>query len=57
MDAGPTVPSEVPDKLAAHRVTISYDQVKRHSEETGDRSLGGLHSSKILFTVANKHLS
>ena len=50
VDAGPTVVSEMPD----HLLTIGYDYVKRHIEETGNSSQNGLCSPKILFTVANK---
>ena len=45
VDAGPTVASEIPDNPAAPVVTIGYDQVDYHIEETGVRSRS---------TVANK---
>ena len=53
MDPGLTVATEIPDDPAAHQVTIGYDQVKYHIEETGDRSRNSPHS-QILFTAANK---
>ena len=54
MDAGLTVPGEVPDNLAAHRVTISYNEVKHHSEGTRDCSRSGPRSPKTPFAAANK---
>ena len=55
VDARLTVAGDIPDNPAAHQVTIGYDQVQHHTEETGDRSLNGLCSHKISFTVANKY--
>ena len=54
MDARLTVPGEVPDNLAAHRVTISYNEVKHHSEGTRDCSRSGPRSPKTPFAAANK---